>query len=496
VDEDRAGDSQIIVAGERTPRIRRQASGAGLPASTKCVHSSGDKSASSRKGGMRKVKTRFIQGKEAIEMKRYKLLASVMCLALTLSACVPVGMAPPEEVAQPAAEIESARQAGPAEETSTETASPPEPHGLRPDAPPYAVRGPYPVGTRNYTIEDGDHTVEAVIWYPALNPSNAPEEITYAVSPAHPDIAGLPIKGHAIQDAAPDMTHGAYPLVIMSGGLTAWSQAYSYLCEHLASQGFVVMSSDARGETSEEFWEGAATRILDTNRLIAHADELTSADGDLPGFIDTEHIAVMGHSSGGWTALVQGGAQFDWGWCRANPDIVAENELSNCTQFVPHQEEVAALLGLEAAPAGLWPQMNDPRVDAVIAMAPDGDIWGDNYEGVASVKAPTLVMSGTGDTVNIPERCAYPVYEHLGSDSKRLITFDNANHMLFANQCRDSDWLPFEWCSDAAWDMDRAHDLINHFATAFLMAELKGDAEAAAALKTVSFPGVEYRSQG
>jgi hypothetical protein len=44
--------------------------------------------------------------------------------------------------------------------------------------------------------------------------------------------------------------------------------------------------------------------------------------------------------------------------------------------------------------------------------------------------------------------------------------------------------------------MDRAHDLINHFATAFLMAELKGDAEAAAALKNASFPGVEYRSQG
>ncbi len=32
------------------------------------------------------------------------------------------------------------------------------------------------------------------------------------------------------------------------------------------------------------------------------------------------------------------------------------------------------------------------------------------------------------------------------------------------------------------WDMDRAHDLINHFATAFLLAELKGDAEAAKAL--------------
>jgi CubicO group peptidase (beta-lactamase class C family) len=41
-------------------------------------------------------------------------------------------------------------------------------------------------------------------------------------------------------------------------------------------------------------------------------------------------------------------------------------------------------------------------------------------------------------------------------------------------------------------------DLINHFATAFLLAELKGDAEAAAALapENVSFPGIEYQAEG
>ena len=38
------------------------------------------------------------------------------------------------------------------------------------------------------------------------------------------------------------------------------------------------------------------------------------------------------------------------------------------------------------------------------------------------------------------------------------------------------------FCTDPVWDMDRAHDLINHFATAFLLAELKGDGEAAEAL--------------
>lgn len=46
--------------------------------------------------------------------------------------------------------------------------------------------------------------------------------------------------------------------------------------------------------------------------------------------------------------------------------------------------------------------------------------------------------------------------------------------------------------------MDRAHDLINHFATAFLLAELYGDEDAATALapEAVVFPGITYEATG
>lgn len=381
-----------------------------------------------------------------------------------------------------------------------ETATVPESGASLPDSP-FAARGPYAVGTRPYGVPIGDKTIDAVIWYPATNPDQRPEKVTYKINPRHPYVAGGPIQGRAISNAAPDATGGPYPLVIFSTGLTGWSQTNSYLLEHLASHGFVVISADPRGENLQTFWQGAAFRPLDTERLIAFGDELTAADGDLAGLVDTDHIAIAGHSSGGWTALVGGGAQFDWSWCDANSELVAKTELSNCPQFVSYQEEIAALLGLDSAPTGTWPQMYDPRVDAVIAISPDGDIWGADYQGVAGVEVPTLVIIGSKDTVTVPEYGAYPIYEHLGSAKKSLIVFENAGHYIFANQCRDTPWMipQMMWfCADAVWDMDRAHDLTKHFITAFLMAELTGDADAATTLapENVAFPDIRYETTG
>ena len=74
--------------------------------------------------------------------------------------------------------------------------------------------------------------------------------------------------------------------------------------------------------------------------------------------------------------------------------------------------------------------------------------------------------------------------------------------MIFFTACPDAPelvdlGLAF-YCSDPVWDMSRAHDLVNHFATAFLLAELKDDTEAAAALapENVSFPGISYQTTG
>jgi predicted dienelactone hydrolase len=135
-------------------------------------------------------------------------------------------------------------------------------------------------------------------------------------------------------------------------------------------------------------------------------------------------------------------------------------------------------------------------------MAPDGDIWGKDYEGVASLNVPILLMGGSGDTTNVPELCSYPIFEHLTTASKTFVILNNADHMVFGNSCSTEPWLSdvglSSICADAVWDSDRAHDLINHFVTAFLLATLKDNPDAATALAAdqAVFPGIQYQTTG
>jgi predicted dienelactone hydrolase len=107
--------------------------------------------------------------------------------------------------------------------------------GLRPDAPPYALHGPYWVGAREFVIEpDSERPLPLTVWYPALNPQGAAEEIEY-VYDNFVSIEGFTQPGHALADAAPDTANAPYPLVIVSHGLVNYRYNLAYLAEHLAS---------------------------------------------------------------------------------------------------------------------------------------------------------------------------------------------------------------------------------------------------------------------
>ena len=84
----------------------------------------------------------------------------------------------------------------------------------------YAKRGRFAVGTRELVIKSGDQTppLPSTLWYPAVKPKGAQEEIIYreATEGIGSSGQGAPIKGHALADAAPDPSGRKYPLVVFS----------------------------------------------------------------------------------------------------------------------------------------------------------------------------------------------------------------------------------------------------------------------------------------
>lgn len=377
--------------------------------------------------------------------------------------------------------------------------------GFRPDAPEYALHGPYWVGTMELVIEDEERPLPVTVWYPALNPDGNEESYVYDFELSSQRVP-VSVEGHALGDAERDAGKAPYPLVVYSHGNYGYRQNSIFFDEHLASYGFVVIALDHTGNTSVNF--GIATsyafhihRPRDISRVIDFAEELTAEGGTLEGLIDIDHVAVTGWSFGGTTSLAMGSAQMDMeafrAWCednRATYDL-----LGSCGQVLGNRSRLASLLGLDEVPDGLWPSMADDRVDAIVPFATDGRIFG--TAGVAAVNIPVLLMV-EAKSIFFPIEPVEPIFASLGSEKKSLVVFDDANHFIFANACdavpqaMDIDMFP--GCSDPVWDMDRAHDLINHFTTAFLLAVLYGDEDAAAALSpdAVSFPGITYETTG
>jgi predicted dienelactone hydrolase len=354
--------------------------------------------------------------------------------------------------------------------------------------------------------EETEQPLTISVWYPALNPTGATEEIRYAVaikdamwSPDTPLVA----YGHALQNAAFDESKGPYPLVILSHGFSLSATWYSTLAEHYASHGFIVLAPDHTEQFDPTFgamWKAIIDRPDVVKQTLDYAEVLTAPDGDMAGLIDMAHVAVVGHSYGGYTALAMAGAQFDMAAYQARCAQVPEDDMIAflfCAPLVSSEADMAARAGLDSTPEGLWPSLGDPRVTAIIPMAGDSYLF--DKAGLAAINVPMMAMTGSADTGTPVEWGANPAYEYVSSEKKALVTLIGAEHMIFSTPCENLPWMADHpaygyFCFDPVWDKQRALDLIHHFSTAFLLDTLKGDQSAHQALRpdAVQFPGIEY----
>lgn len=371
--------------------------------------------------------------------------------------------------------------------------------GARNDAPTYALHGPYWVGTRTleFNVDTPDYR-RFTIWYPALNPEGLEEATIYQMSKTHtlhdlisPD-REYTVIGHALENAAPDLSGAPYPLVINSHAFTAemWQM---YLGEHLASYGFFVIAPEHRNDSWDNVYTDVVIRMGDVIKTIQDAETMTAPGGLMQGMIDVDKIAVGGHSAGGMTTYGAAGAPVNWEPAQAFCDAYPED--MNCFEMETQHQQIIDLLngdGLELMPVE-W----DERIDAIFPMAGSTELHGE--KGLQAVTVPMLAMFGSDDYAF---SLYPPAYDYVSSTQKAQVIFEKASHGIFYQPCDVFPYLDtpemFWACSDPVWDLHRAQDLTNHFVTAFLLDVLKGDADAHAALSpgAVNFPGIQYKAHG
>jgi predicted dienelactone hydrolase len=381
-----------------------------------------------------------------------------------------------------------------------------EPQPSATDHAQYADVGDRSVGVRSLGADDAP--IPLTVWYPALDPPVRDSSLTYAYAinmlGAESATAIATYQGEAEPGAAYDLADGPFPLVVLSHGFAITASSYGWLAEHLASHGMVVVAPHHRESLDPGvLWQSTYDRPHDVQAVLSFIDEAVRPGGEFEDLIDSETVAVVGHSYGGYTALAAGGAHIDTGAFNTACDSAYATDdplVFLCDALSPRLSGIADAVGLGSVPPGLWPSWSASEVDAVVSMAGDAAMFGE--PGLAEITVPVLAIGGTADTDSPFEWGTQLTYDHVSSDRRIEVALEDAAHLIFAGDCtsvrRILSVVSLGFCSDPAWDRTEAHDIVKHYVTAFLLSELNDEDAATAALApTRDEPThVSYRAEG
>ena len=263
---------------------------------------------------------------------------------------------------------------------------PPVPHSNPNTA--FSKNGPYAPGVAYFTTPAGD---TVVITYP-VDPASTAGKPTYVInllrwftgSPTAPIPAGLPknLPTTLATDAysgVPISAKGPFPVVLFSHGYGGYPEQSSFLTDHLATWGFVVVAPDHRSRDLKAVVSGTTGQgqndVTDLRQALAYVTTLNSTPGTLlTGKLDLSRVASLGHSAGGGAAI----------------SVAADSDIRTYVALAP-------------APAAPPP----PK--------------------------PGMIMQGTADKVVNPVGTA-KLYAKLPTP-KRLILVKRAGHNVFDDGC-------------------------------------------------------------
>ena len=263
----------------------------------------------------------------------------------------------------------------------------------------------------------------------------------------------------AAEDAAP--APGRFPLLIFSHGMSSLPETYLWLFEGLSARGFVVAGvahpRDNRNDKSGSF--GDAELVERTRHVRALIDGVTS-DALLGSSIDAEKIGIVGHSAGGYTALLSAGgrpdfAQFVGGRCRRAP--------AQPPDWPRFTHDPAAL------------PVADRRIRAAAAMAPGFGCLFDK-DSISAIHVPVRFYQADDDDV-LQSGFNATAFAALFTPPAEVVRIANAGHFIFINTCPFiMSLLAREVCRDpSGTNRDAVHQRLVDDIARFFTQSLDGD---------------------
>jgi predicted dienelactone hydrolase len=262
------------------------------------------------------------------------------------------------------------------------------------------------VGFRQIEFPDAvtGQRVPLFVWYPTSQASRPTRFGPYTLDVAR----GAPPAG------------GRHRLVMISHGTAGDPLAHAQLGMALARQSYVAAAPSHAKDNSRD-WSGVGTYEVwyGRPRQISEGIDALLADPALGTVIDPDRIAVIGHSAGGYTALVLVGGRADMdrarSHCRQHPDD------GFCQVRRPDQTRVAA-------PSARIPDSRDARIKAAIAMAPPGILL--DPVSLAKVGVPVRIYAAELDAV-VPGRYhAEPLRDAI-KPTPEFVLVRGASHFAF-----------------------------------------------------------------
>ena len=229
-----------------------------------------------------------------------------------------------------------------------------------------AARGPHAVGITTRTLPEGG-SVE--IWYPADKAIVGVTDVYNVRSFLPPGVGDL-ITGdiddsftiEATRDAAA-ASDGPFPIVLFSHGASSFRLQSSHIAEHLASWGIVTASTDHPSRDLTNALGGTAEGQPPSVDQMRSMRILLTTLGDDPvlgGALDTERVALGGHSAGGGTiaevALDEGilGYVSYASGPRDNVPEVPSLFMAGELDLIIESSRTAEAFALAPAPSWLW----------------------------------------------------------------------------------------------------------------------------------------------